>query len=52
MANASETIEKLTRKLERERFCNELNACETLEDFQALRKKYNDLTEADRREEP
>lgn len=45
--NASETIETLARKLERSRIRNDLNECETLEEFEAVRKKYNLLCEED-----
>lgn len=45
--NASEIIETLTRKLERSRIRNDLNECQTLEDFEEVRKKYNRLCQED-----
>ncbi len=43
MANAAETIETLARKLEREKILADLRKCESLEDYQALEKKYEAL---------
>ena len=50
MPNTAETIEKLARKLERQRVLTDLKECKTLEDFQELTKKYearckDDITE-------
>lgn len=45
--NASEMIETLARKLERSRIRNDLNECNTLEDFQKIKKKYELLCEED-----
>lgn len=45
--NSAETIEALSRKLERARILNYLKECETLEDFQKLTKKYKILCEED-----
>ena len=47
MPNASETIEKLAKQLERLKFLNDLRDCETLEDFKELTKKYEVLCEED-----
>lgn len=47
MPNASETIEKLAKQLERLKFLNDLRDCETLEDFQNLTKKYETLCKED-----
>ena len=47
MPNASETIEKLAKQLERLKFLNDLRDCETLEDFKRLTKKYEVLCEED-----
>lgn len=47
MPNASETIEKLAKQLERIKFLNDLKNCETLEDFQELTQKYEILCEND-----
>ena len=47
MPNASETIEKLAKQLERLKFLNDLRDCETLEDFKKLTKKYEVLCEED-----
>ena len=46
--NASETIETLSRKLERSRILNDLKECETLEDFKELTKKYEALCDEDK----
>lgn len=50
MPNASETIEKLAKQLERLRFLNDLNDCETLEDFQKVREKYKSICNQDIKE--
>jgi len=50
MPNASETIEKLAKQLERLKFLNDLRDCETLEDFQNLTKKYETLCKEDNNE--
>ena len=47
MPNASDTIEKLAKQLERLKFLNDLRDCETLEDFKELTKKYEVLCEED-----
>jgi len=47
MPNASETIEKLAKQLERLKFLNDLRDCETLEDFKTLTQKYEVLCEED-----
>lgn len=47
MPNASETIEKLAKQLERLKFLNDLHDCETLEDFKALTEKYEILCKED-----
>ena len=46
--NASETIETLSRKLERSRILNDLKECEALEDFKELTKKYEALCDEDK----
>ena len=51
LPNAPEIIESLTRKLEHERIAYELSKCNTLEDFQAVAKKYNEYCEEDRKGE-
>ena len=48
MPNTAETIENLARKLERARMLNDLKECRTLEDFQALTKKYEALCNDDK----
>ena len=50
MPNASETIEKLAKQLERLKFLNDLKECETLEDFQEITKKYETLCNQDSKE--
>ena len=50
MPNASETIEKLAKQLERLKFLNDLRDCETLEDFQNLTHKYEALCKEDNNE--
>ena len=40
MPNSAETIEKLTRQLEQQKFIADLKECETLEDFKMLKEKY------------
>lgn len=47
MPNASETIEKLAKELERLKFLNDLRDCETLDDFKNLTKKYEALCKED-----
>lgn len=47
MLNTAETIEKLARKLERQRILTDLKECKTLEDFQELTKKYESLCKDD-----
>ena len=51
LPNAPEIIESLTRKLEHERIAHELSKCSTLEDYQAVAKKYNEYCEEDRKGE-
>ena len=43
--NASEVIEELARKLERQRIYNDLCNVETIEDIQELKEKYRMLCE-------
>ena len=50
MPNASETIEKLAKQIERLKFLNDLRDCETLEDFQTLKEKYEILCKEDNKE--
>ena len=50
MPNASETIEKLAKQLERLKFLNDLKECETLEDFKEVTKKYETLCDQDKKE--
>lgn len=50
MPNASETIEKLAKQLERMKFLNDLRDCETLEDFRELTKKYEAICKEDSKE--
>lgn len=40
MPNNAETIEKLAKQLEQQKILNDLQSCQTLEDFQQLVKKY------------
>ncbi|MCD7777267.1 MAG: hypothetical protein LUH47_02020 [Clostridiales bacterium] len=47
MPNSAETIENLARKLERAKLLIELKDCKTLEDFQALQQKYENLCSND-----
>ena len=49
MPNSGELIEKLTKQLERMKFLNDLEECETLEDLQELKTKYKALCEEDRK---
>ena len=51
MPNASETIEKLAKQLERLKFVNDLKECETLEDFHAVTRKYETLCYEDSKNE-
>ena len=50
MPNASETIEKLAKKLERMKILNDLRDCETLEDFEKLKNKYEAICKEDCKE--
>lgn len=50
MPNASETIEKLAKQLERLKLLNDLRDCETLEDFKALTQKYETICKEDSKE--
>ncbi len=45
MPNNAEVIEKLARQLEHQKFLNDLQSCETLEDFKALVEKYKTICE-------
>ncbi|MCD8157688.1 MAG: hypothetical protein LUD77_02000 [Clostridiales bacterium] len=47
MPNSAETIENLARKLERVRILNDLKDCKSLEEFQALVQKYENLCNDD-----
>ena len=46
MLNNAETIEKLTRQLEQQKFLADLKECKTLEDLEELIKKYQALCDA------
>lgn len=46
---AAAKIEELARKVERCRILADLESCETLEDFQALTKKYEALCDDDKK---
>lgn len=48
MPNSAETIENLARKLERVRILNDLKECRTLEEYQALTRKYEALCNDDK----
>ncbi len=48
--NASETIEILSRKLERVRILNDLKACTTYEDLQEYIKALEELVENDKKD--
>lgn len=48
MFDTVETIENLARKLERVRILNDLKECKTLEEFQELTKKYEELCNNDK----
>ncbi len=43
MPNSAETIEKLARQLEQQKFLADLKECETIEDFKKLIEKYTAL---------
>ena len=45
MPTSAETIERLTRELEQQKFYLELRECKTIEDFQALTEKYKNICE-------
>ena len=45
MSNSAETIEKLAKQLEQQKFLADLQECQTLEDFQKLVKKYKTICE-------
>lgn len=49
MPTNSEKIEELARKLERERFLNDLRDCKTLEDYEEIKRKYETLCNEDRK---
>lgn len=40
MPNNAETIEKMAKQLEQQKILNDLQSCQTLEDFQKLVEKY------------
>lgn len=40
LPNSAETIEKLARQLEQQKFLTELKECETLDDLEKLKEKY------------
>lgn len=46
--NSAETIETLSRKLERVRILNDLKDCDTIDDFKDLVKKYETLCNDDK----
>ena len=48
MPNSAEVIEKLARKLERERILSDLKECNTIEDLENLKKKYEALCKDDK----
>ena len=48
MPNTAETIEILARKLERVRILNDLKECKTLEEYQQLVEKYEELCNDDK----
>lgn len=48
MPNSAETIENLSRKLERARILHDLKECKTLEDYQELTRKYEALCNDDK----
>mgnify|MGYP007110280145 CR=1 FL=1 len=48
MLNSADTIENLSRKLERVRILNDLKECKTLEDYQELTEKYEALCNDDK----
>lgn len=43
MPTNAEVIEKLAKQLEQQKFLNELQCCETLEDFKKLVEKYETI---------
>lgn len=43
MSNSAETIEKLTRQLEQQKFLADLKECETLDDLHKLIEKYQTI---------
>lgn len=45
MPSNAETIEKLARQLEQQKILNDLQSCETLEDFKKLVEKYTTICE-------
>lgn len=45
MFDNAETIEKLAKQLEQQKFLNDLQSCETLEDFKQLVEKYKTICE-------
>lgn len=48
MPTSAEVIEKLARQLERERINNDLQNCITIEDYEAVKKKYETLCDEDK----
>lgn len=49
MPTNAEVIEKLSRQLERERINNDLQNCHTLEEYEAVKKKYETLCNEDKK---
>ena len=45
MPTDAEIIERLAKQLEQQKFFNELQSCETLEDFKKLTEKYEAICE-------
>lgn len=43
MPNNAEIIEKLAKQLEQQKILNDLQSCETLEDFKKLTEKYETI---------
>lgn len=46
MPNNAETIERLARQLEQQKFLNELRSCVTIEDFKALTERYQEICDS------
>lgn len=45
LPNSAETIERLAKQLEQQKFLADLQECTTLEDFQKLVEKYKSICE-------